>query len=63
MLINATVFIKNETGICDILLFSKPVFLIFVQWGSVNNQMAEPVPSISCCIFNNNDFFTKSQMS
>jgi len=27
------------------------------QWGSVNHQMAEPVPSISCCVFNNNDFF------
>ncbi len=27
------------------------------QWGSVNHQMAVPVPSISCCIFNNNDFF------
>jgi len=28
-----------------------------IQWGSVNHQMAVPVPSISCCIFNNNDFF------
>ncbi len=26
------------------------------QWGSVNHQMAVPVPSISCCVFNNNDF-------
>ncbi len=32
-------------------------------WGSVNHKMAVPVPSISCCVFKNNDFFTKSQMS
>ncbi len=28
-----------------------------IQWGSVNHQMAVPVPSISCCIFINNYFF------
>ncbi len=27
------------------------------QWGSVNHQMAVPIPSISCCVFNNNYFF------
>jgi len=29
----------------------------WAQWGSVNHQMAIPVPSISCCVFNNNNFF------
>ena len=31
------------------------------KWGSVNHQMAVPVPSISCCIFNNKDFFYQEQ--
>ncbi len=33
------------------------------QWGSVNHQMAVPVPSISCCILTIMIFFTKSRMS
>ncbi len=28
-----------------------------LQWGSVNHQMAVPVPSVSCCVFNNNYSF------
>ncbi len=27
------------------------------QWGSVTHQMAVPVPSISCCVLNNNNLF------
>jgi hypothetical protein len=27
------------------------------QLGSVNHQMAVPVPNISCCVFSNYDFF------
>jgi hypothetical protein len=28
-----------------------------LKWGSVNHQMAVPVPSVSCCVLNNNDSF------
>ncbi len=36
---------------------SSTLFSCFLQWGSVNHQMEVPVPSISCCVFINNDFF------
>ncbi len=31
--------------------------LLNSQWASVNHQMAVPVPSMSCCVFNSNYFF------
>ncbi len=34
---------------------------IFCQWGTVNHQMAVPVPSINCCVYNNNYYFFQEQ--
>jgi len=33
--------------------------LTFGQWGSVTQQMALPVPSISCCVLNHHNLFNQ----
>ncbi len=52
-------FVSYFASLC-LPLSSKPLkgyFKSFCEWVSVNHQMAVPVPSISFCVFNNNDFF------
>ncbi len=35
---------------------------MYEKWGSVTNQMAVPVPSISCCVLNHHNLFYQIQI-
>ncbi len=40
---------------------TNPLAYYDTESGSVTHQMALPVSSISCCVFNRNDFFYQEQ--